>query len=61
MKKFIYSLIILTSISLLSSCKTSSHVKCDSYGFNTYSDSTDINVINWESQKKYSTITVVKL
>jgi hypothetical protein len=61
MKKFIYSLIILTSISLLFSCKTSSHVKCESYGFNAYSDSTDINTINWESQKKYSTVSAVKL
>lgn len=61
MKKFIYSLIILTSISLLFSCKTSSHIKCDSYGFNTYSDSIDIDVINWESQKKYSTVSTVKL
>lgn len=61
MKKLIYSLIVLTSISFLFSCKTAGHVKCDSYGFNTYLDSTDIDVINWDSQKKYSTITTVKL
>ena len=46
MKKLIYSLTILVVTILLTSCKSSSHVKCDSYGMNDYSDSTDINKYN---------------
>ncbi len=61
MKKNIYPLIVLTSVLTLSSCKTSSHVKCDSYGVNDHIDSTDIDKIIWESQKKYSTVTSIKL
>lgn len=61
MKKLIYSLAILALSVLLISCKTSSHVKCDSYGVNDYSDSTDIDKHNWESLKKYSTVTSIRI
>lgn len=67
MKKIIYSLVVLSSIFVLLSCKTNKIVKCDAYSIKeqeqeqNYNMDFDIDKYNIESQKKYSTVTSIRL
>lgn len=58
MKKFLV-LITLYSV-ILTSCKTTSHVKCDAYSINNNVEEYDIHKIEMEKNKKYSSIVSIK-
>jgi hypothetical protein len=51
MKKFL--VLINLSLLVLTSCKTTSHVKCDAYSINENNEEYDINKIMLENNKKF--------
>jgi len=58
MKKFL--VLINLSLLVLTSCKTTSHVKCDAYSINENNEEYDINKIMLENNKKYSSFVSIK-
>ena len=58
MKKTV--LLLLTIIGLITSCKTTSRVNCDAYGYTIESNEFDIHEINTKSNSKFITTTSIK-
>ena len=58
MKKF--SVLIILSLLVLTSCKTTSHVKCDAYSINNNIEEYDIHKMEIEKNKKYSSFVSIK-
>ncbi len=48
------------SLMVLTSCKTTSHVKCDAYSINNNIEEYDIHKMEIEKNKKYSSIVSIK-